>query len=41
MVKTNVDMVDTNTLKHISPMNHHVLEVTPQVLVILNDVLQM
>jgi hypothetical protein len=40
MVKKNVDMVDTNTLKHISPMSHHVLEVTPQVLVFPNDVLQ-
>jgi hypothetical protein len=33
-------MVDVNTLNHISPMNHHVLEVTLQVLVIPNDVLQ-
>jgi hypothetical protein len=40
MVKKNADMVDTDTLKHISPMNHHVLEVTPQVLVFPNDVLQ-
>jgi len=40
VVKTYVDMVDVNTLNHISPMNHHVLEVTLQVLVIPNDVLQ-
>ncbi len=40
MVKTYADMVDVNTLNHISPMNHHVLEVTLQVLVIPNDVLQ-
>jgi len=40
MVKTNTDMVDTDTLKHISPMNHHVLEVTPQVLMFPNNVLQ-
>ncbi len=40
MVKTNTDMVDTNTLKHISPMNHHVLEVTPQVFMFPNNVLQ-
>jgi hypothetical protein len=39
-MKTNANMVDANSLKHISPMNHHVSEVTPQVLVIPNDVLQ-
>jgi hypothetical protein len=39
-VKKNADMVDANTLKHISPMNHHVSKVTLQVLVSPNDVLQ-
>jgi hypothetical protein len=39
-MKTNADMVDADSLKHISPMNHHVSEVTPQVLAIPNDVLQ-
>jgi hypothetical protein len=33
--------VNVNTLKHVSLANHHVLEVTPQVSVILNNVLSM
>jgi hypothetical protein len=38
-VKAYVDMVDVNTLKHLSPVNHHVSEITPQVSMILNNVL--
>ncbi len=38
-VKTNANMVDVDTLKHILLMNHHVSEITPQVLMILNNVL--
>jgi hypothetical protein len=38
-VKADVDMVDVNTLKHVSPTNHRVLKITPQVLMILNNVL--
>jgi len=33
--------VDANTSKDVSPMNHHVLEVTPQVSMIPNNVLPM
>jgi len=36
-VKTNVDMVDGDTWKEVSPTNPHVLEVTPQVLEIFNN----
>ncbi len=39
-VKADVDMVDANTLKQISPTNPHVLEITPQVLGIINHVLE-
>jgi hypothetical protein len=31
--------VDANTSKDVSPINHHVLEITPQVSMILNNVL--
>ncbi len=33
--------VDANTSKDVSPINHHVLEITPQVSMILNNVLSM
>jgi hypothetical protein len=33
--------VDADTSRHVSLMNHHVLEVTPQVSMIPNNVLQM
>jgi hypothetical protein len=38
-VKAFVDMVDVNTLKHVSLANPHVLKVTSQVSVIPNNVL--
>jgi hypothetical protein len=38
-VKADVDMVDVNALKHVSPTNHHVSKTTLQVSVIFNNVL--
>jgi hypothetical protein len=38
-VKVDANMVDVDTSKQISPTNHHVLEVTLQVLRINNNVL--
>jgi hypothetical protein len=40
-VKAFADMVDVNTLKHVSLANPHVLKVTSQVSVIPNNVLPM
>jgi len=37
-VKINVDMVDSDTSKQVSFIESHVLEVTPQVLQIVNSV---
>jgi hypothetical protein len=37
-VKADVDMVDVDTLKQVSPTNPHVLEVTRQVFGITNSV---
>ncbi len=39
-VKANADLVDANTLKQVSPTNLHVSKITPQVLRITNNVLQ-
>ncbi len=36
-VKVNVDMVDLDTSKQVSPTNPHVSEVTPQILGIINS----
>ncbi len=39
-MKVDANMVDADTLKQVSPTNLHVLEVSPQVLGIANNVLE-